>query len=51
MKSRGSNAIQVFVFPKTKHKVRDVIDKHGNPWWVAKDVCVRFWASAMLATL
>ena len=39
MNSRGSTAIQAFVFPKTKHKVRVIIDKHGNPWWVAKDVC------------
>jgi anti-repressor protein len=39
MNSRGSKAIQAFVFPRTKHKVRVVIDKHGNPWWVAKDVC------------
>jgi hypothetical protein len=38
MNSRGSKAIQVFVFPKIKHKVREVIDKHGNPWWVARDV-------------
>ena len=37
--SQGSTAIQAFVFPRTKHKVRVVIDKHGNPWWVAKDVC------------
>jgi prophage antirepressor-like protein len=28
------------VFPETKHKVRVVIDKHGNPGCVAKDVCV-----------
>ena len=40
MSSQGSNAIQAFVFPETKHKVRVVIDKHGNPWWVAKDVCI-----------
>jgi anti-repressor protein len=39
MNSQGSTAIQAFVFPRTKHKVRVVIDKHGNPWWVAKDVC------------
>jgi prophage antirepressor-like protein len=39
MNSQGSTAIQAFVFPKTKHKVRVVIDKHGNPWRVAKDVC------------
>jgi anti-repressor protein len=39
MNSQGSTAIQAFVFPKTKHKVRVVIDKHGKPWWVAKDVC------------
>jgi prophage antirepressor-like protein len=39
MSSQGSTAIQAFVFPQTKHKVRVVIDKHGNPWWVAKDVC------------
>ena len=39
MNSQGSNAIQAFVFPRTKHTVRVVIDKNGNPWWVAKDVC------------
>lgn len=39
MNSQGSNAIQAFVFPETKHKVRVVIDKHGNPGCVAKDVC------------
>jgi prophage antirepressor-like protein len=27
------------VFPETKHKVRVVIDKHGNPRCVAEDVC------------
>ena len=31
--------IQAFVFPRTKHKVRVVIDKHGNPGCLAKDVC------------
>jgi anti-repressor protein len=39
MNSQGSNAIQAFVFPETKHKVRVVIDKHGNPGCVVKDVC------------
>ena len=39
MSSQGSTAIQAFVFPATKHKVRVVIDKHGNPGCVAKDVC------------
>jgi len=39
MNSQGSTAIQAFVFPRTKHKVRVIIDKHGKPWWVAKDVC------------
>jgi anti-repressor protein len=39
MNSQGSNAIQAFVFPETKHKVRVVIDKHGNSGCVAKDVC------------
>jgi prophage antirepressor-like protein len=39
MYSQGSTAIQAFVFPRTKHTVRIIIDKHGNPWWVAKDVC------------
>lgn len=39
MSSQGSNAIQAFVFPETKHKVRVVIDKHGNPGCVVKDVC------------
>ena len=37
--SQGSTAIQAFVFPRTKHTVRIIIDKNGNPWWVAKDVC------------
>jgi hypothetical protein len=31
--------VQAFVFPRTMHTVRIIIDKHGNPWWVAKDVC------------
>ena len=39
MSSQGSTAIQAFVFPETKHKVRVVIDKHGNPGCVGKDVC------------
>jgi anti-repressor protein len=39
MNSQGSTAIQAFVFPETKHKVRVIIDKHGNPLWVTKDVC------------
>jgi anti-repressor protein len=39
MNSQGSNAIQAFVFPRTKHTVRVVIDKNGNPGCVAKDVC------------
>ncbi len=39
MNSQGSTAIQAFVFPETKHTVRIIIDKNGNPWWVAKNVC------------
>jgi anti-repressor protein len=39
MNSQGSTAIQAFVFPETNQKVRVIIDKNGNPWWVAKDVC------------
>jgi prophage antirepressor-like protein len=39
MNSQGSTAIQAFVFPQTNQKVRVVIDKHGNPGCVAKDVC------------
>ena len=40
MNSQGSTAIQAFVFPRTMHKVRVIIDKHGNPWWVAREVCI-----------
>ena len=39
MDRRYGLEIQAFVFPRTKHKVRVVIDKHGNPGCLAKDVC------------
>ena len=39
MDRRYGLEIQAFVFPRTKHTVRIIIDKNGNPWWVAKDVC------------
>ena len=39
MNSRGSTAIQNFIFPKTKRPVRCFFDEQGNPWWVATDVC------------
>ena len=39
MDRRHGLEIQAFVFPRTKHTVRIIIDKNGNPWWVAKDVC------------
>ena len=40
MNSRGSTAIQNFKFPWTGGTCRIFIDKDGNPWWVAVDVCL-----------
>jgi prophage antirepressor-like protein len=39
MSSQGSNAIQAFVFPQTKQKVRVFVDPDGTLWFVAADVC------------
>jgi prophage antirepressor-like protein len=37
--SRGSTAIQAFVFPQTNQKVRVFVDPDGTLWFVATDVC------------
>jgi anti-repressor protein len=39
MSSQGSNAIQAFVFPQTKQKVRVFVNFNGTLWFVAIDVC------------
>jgi anti-repressor protein len=38
MKSRGSNAIQIFVFPVTGQQIR-ITDRDGKFWYVRNDVC------------
>jgi len=39
MNSRGSTAIQAFVFPETNQKIRVFVGPDGTLWFVATDVC------------
>jgi len=39
MNSKGSKAIQAFVFAETNQKVRVFVDPDGTLWFVATDVC------------
>lgn len=35
--SQNSKALQIFSYEG--NSVRTILDEHGDPWWVAKDVC------------
>ncbi|MEW5803747.1 MAG: Bro-N domain-containing protein [bacterium] len=37
--STNNDNFSLICFNYGEHAVRTAIDEHGNPWWVAKDVC------------